>query len=381
LKRELISVGFSLLNPLERGPAMKVRLKFQTHSGFTLVELLVSISIIGILLGMLLPAVQQIREAANRSSCQNHLRQLSLAILNYESRNMRFPHGAVAGQGAGWSAFILSDIEQGPLAKLVELGDRQRDHPTGDGPGTASHWTSSTPGNFQAIQTLLPIFRCPSDLVPKSIRSGSPPIPERVPSSYIGCATGTTDNDRHLMAWGAVTPNQARAARNGMLPPTQNAPYYGASRTPTILRMSDVTDGASSTILIGETVFDTSPFTAPAGSPASWSTNNRGIDHWYIGSPDIDQKQAADLSEFMGSTRVPLNLYHRYPESSLQSLGSNPNVLFRQMAFGFASWHAADLVNFTFADGSTRALSGSIDAEVYSHLGNRRDGQAIGGNF
>jgi prepilin-type N-terminal cleavage/methylation domain-containing protein len=347
-------------------------------SGFTLVELLVVMAIIGILVGMLIPAVQQVRESARRSTCSNNLRQLVMGCQNFESRNMRFPPGAVVGQGAGWSAFILNDLEQTALGESINLSDNQWNHPTGEGAGTASHWTSSSPANYAAIQTYLPIFRCAADLAPTGLPSGSPSIPNRVPSSYIGCATGTTTIDRQLIAWGSVTPAQARAARNGMLPPTQNAPYYGALLTKTEIRFSDIADGSSNTIMIGETIFDTSPFTAAPGSPASWSTANRGIDHWYIGSPDIDQKQGTDISEFMASTSIPLNLYHQYSEDRLRSLSSNPTVLFGQMAFGFASWHAANGVNFGMSDGATRYISASVDATVLSNLGNRADGQTVG---
>ncbi len=345
-------------------------------AAFTLVELLVVIAIIGILIGMLLPAVQQVRESTRRISCLNHLRQLGIGCLNYEGRNMRFPQGAVMGQGTGWAGFILADLEQAALAAMVSFADQQWNHPTGDGPGTASHWTSASPGNHEAIQTWIPVFRCPSDQAPQHMPSGSgPQVPRRVPSSYIGCATGTEDNARRLAAWGTVTPSQAREARNGMLPPTQNAPYYAHQRTPTTVGFSDVTDGTSTTILMGETVFDTSPFTAKPGSPVSWSTSNRGIDHWYIGSFEIDQKQGTDLSEFIGSTKNPLNLYHQYSEERLQNMGSNPTALFDQMAFGFASWHSGSGVNFVFADGSASYLGSAIDAVILSNLGNRNDGQ------
>lgn len=346
--------------------------------GFTLVELLVVIAIIGILVGMLLPAVQQVREAARRSTCANNLRQLAVGCHNYEERNMRYPHGAVMGQGAGWSAFILNDLEQTSLAESINLSDNQWSHATGDGAGTASHWTASSPENNAAIQTFLSIFRCPADQAPEGIPSGSPAIPKRVPSSYVGCATGTVSDTRRMAAWGSVTPSQARTARNGMLPPTQNAPYYGTQLTKTEIRFADISDGSSNTILLGETIFDTSSFTAGPGSPGSWSTTNRGIDHWYIGSPDIDQKQGSDLSEFLGSTFIPINLYHKYSDDQLRSLGSNPTVLFDQMAFGFASWHAGDGANFSLADGSTRYVTASIDATVFSNLGNRGDGQSIG---
>jgi prepilin-type N-terminal cleavage/methylation domain-containing protein/prepilin-type processing-associated H-X9-DG protein len=351
------------------------------RQAFTLVELLVVISIIGILVGMLLPAVQQVREAARRTSCLNSLRQLSIGCQNFEASNTYFPSGAKMGQGAGWSAHILKFIEQTAVGDKVDLADRNSGHATGAGPGTGSHWTASSPGNNEACRTYISTFRCASDPVPQHINSGSgPAIAGRVPSSFIGCATGTTDNVRDMVA-GSVSVAFAQESRNGLLVPNQSASYYGSDRLKTLIGYRDVTDGLTSTILIGETVFDSSGFEAAAGSPASWSTSNRGIDHWYIGSYQIDQKQGTDLSEFLGSTKVPLNLYHRYPESRLQAATSNPNSLFQQMEFGFASWHAGDGVNFAFADGSAKYVNANVDAVVLGHLGNRRDGQTVEGEF
>ncbi|MDB4766786.1 DUF1559 domain-containing protein [bacterium] len=136
------------------------------QNGFTLVELLVVIAIIGILIGMLLPAVQQVREAARRTQCLNNMRQASLAMLNYESAHMTFPPGC---QGApnpsannpdrktwGHSFWILSMsfAEQGNLANLYDFDQQGW---TGGGSG------SETQNNHIALQDkLIPYLRCPS---------------------------------------------------------------------------------------------------------------------------------------------------------------------------------------------------------------------------
>ena len=191
-------------------------------------------------------------------------------------------------------------------------------------------------------------------------------ITQRVPSSYLGVGSGTTDNHSDFYFSSSRTIDEVKEARSGMLVPNQNAAYYGSFRLKSVVTFSDCPDGSSNTLLVGESVFDTSDFMGTA----------KGIDHWYIGSYQIDFN--IEMSEFLGSTVIPLNMYHRYSDERLATVSSSARAsLFREMGFGFASWHAGDGVNFSFADGSTRYLSADIDPDVYRSLGNREDGVTV----
>ena len=354
--------------------------------GFTLVELLVVVGIIGILVAMLLPAVQQVREAARRITCTNNLRQMSTAVMNYHSTNFRYPYGCLMGQGAGWTAYILDQLEEGNLAATIDLTDNSG---AVEGGGTGGNWSNDDErsANNLACQQVISVFRCASDPAPDGIdsgvTSGNNRILNRAPCSYLGCATGTNADvlDLYLNQRRTnQTSDQVKAARNGLLVPTQNARYFATYVDPdtgprnlllkTKVSADDCDDGLSNTIMIGESIFDNTPLPG--------ETTSRGIDHWAIGSFDIDA--TSDVSEFLGSTANPINLYHQYSDERLEST-SGVAGLIDEMEAGFASWHSGNVVNFAMGDSSVRTVDAKIDATLYSNLGNRDDGQLITDEF
>lgn len=197
-------------------------------AGFTLVELLVVIAITGVLVGLLLPAVQSSREASRRNDCLNRIRQISIALHNYESARQRFPSGSVSQPDPAnpatphsfyrWSALAqgLPFMEGAPLHAQLDL--------------SAPLYQASfqiSPVNQNAVQTIVPPFLCPSD---RQARVS----PAFGPTNYALCAgTGA----------GGGTPFDA----DGMF-------YVNSS-----LRVADVTDGASHTVLASEGVLGETP--------------------------------------------------------------------------------------------------------------------------
>ena len=191
------------------------------RQGFTLIELLVVIAIIGILIGMLLPAVQMVRESARRTECSNHLKQFGLALMNFESTNEYFP-SAYNGQdlepGWSWGTQILPFVEQN---NLFELGD-SRHLLFGGGSNPASEPTEYS-------QTPLPLFRCPSDMGPDL----NPVRLNHAMSNYRAVA-GPTAFPYFYIDWDF----------GGVM-------YQNSTTT-----FAAILDGTSNTLVVGECMFD-----------------------------------------------------------------------------------------------------------------------------
>jgi prepilin-type N-terminal cleavage/methylation domain-containing protein len=216
-----------------------------TRLGFTLIELLVVIAIIAVLSGLLLPAIQKVREASNRAKCQNNLRQIGIALHNYASSVGCFPPGEVTPQpgvfdiGVGPLPFLLSYIEQGNAYASVDPAVLS---------GKANWWTGTT--NSVAAQQHISIFMCPSDNVDANTETqgvllnyfidpagGLSPWYSFAPPNTCGrtnyIANGGAFGKSSDSTWGKYT-----------------GPFYRGSNT----RLVEITDGTSNTIAFAETL-------------------------------------------------------------------------------------------------------------------------------
>ena len=212
--------------------------------GFTLVELLVVIAIIGVLVSLLLPAVQAAREAARRAQCTNNLKQLTLGLHNYESARKEFPPGVINMFGGNWAMKILGYMDQGAIDQAIVWGDMAG--LPDDGSGWRGPPNSVGPGlNFQLLDgVVLPTFRCPSSNWPAlsysydSFSLGTWDLSHSFSvNDYLGIAGFVDPNDRDRVS---AEGSYGIAAANGALMPNEGT------------KISLISDGTSNTLLLGE---------------------------------------------------------------------------------------------------------------------------------
>lgn len=284
---------------------MKTNLMRGRRPGFTLVELLVVIAIIGILVALLLPAVQAAREAARRVTCLNSLAQLNLAAHNYEFHWESLPPGVTnptgpirsepSGIHVSWMVQLLPYLEHGSAFQNFnqKLGAYAQE-------------------NEPVRRMQIGSFICPSDPGLGLIEVG--------PSSYVGCHH---DSESPI-----------DADNNGLL-------YLNSH-----VRYADITDGSSHTILFGEAKIDADTLGWVSGTRATLRNGS---------------SLAAKQTQQTASTAVA-------------AVATPRDALF---VGGFSSFHSGGGVNMSFADGSTRFMSESIDPLLLKKLANRADGELI----
>ncbi|MEM9940013.1 MAG: DUF1559 domain-containing protein [Planctomycetota bacterium] len=309
---------------------MKNRNSFR--SAFTLVELLVVIAIIGILIGMLLPAVQQVREAARRTTCLNNLKQLGLAAHNHHDTYEYLPPGARAGWGHSWTLDILPYMDSNNLYQVSAK-------PWSDD----GWWAGTDDRSVQLValaQTPVPTFRCPTNPSPETEGRNINGIEGRAINHYLACAGGDAESDN----------------RTGMGMATSNGMFLAVEhRTADVrpgLNFRHNLDGQSNTLYISEAEYGLDP--------------NQGTsisDRFLFYHPNFDSGLGSDFSEVLGSTFYPPNNF------------SEMNNVAREIAFN--SFHPGG-VNGFMGDGSTRFFDENINLEIWQGLGSRRGGETLG---
>jgi prepilin-type N-terminal cleavage/methylation domain-containing protein len=296
--------------------------------GFTLIELLVVIAIITILIALLVPAVQKVREAAARSQCQNNLKQIGIAMHSYLERMKAFPPGYAdkntiqssdatfdQGPGWGWAAFLLADLDQAPLYSQINF--------------------SQNVGVNPLCQKFLPVFWCPTD--------------SQLPTfAVVDTANPPSATPLAIVAQGNYT------AVNGLFETNS----YPGSNTGAFLRnsnfkQSDIFDGLSNTLFVGEHNM--------GHSRTTWAGAVRGAGVPALTDPDPYGTEAT-------AQALVLNHGHR------SHLPNDPTVTDPDV---FHSLHTAG-IHFLLGDGSVRLITPSINGIVYENLLSRGDGNAIG---
>lgn len=288
------------------------------RSAFTLVELLVVIAIIGILVALLLPAVQAAREAARRMSCNNNLKQIGLALHNYHDSHRALPMGWIGldvpsnqflseGEpGWGWAAHVLPFIEQGTLSDIIK-----------------DTLPITDPANQLARDRILPVFRCPSDADSKQHFdlevAGSP-----------GTVLVQLPKGNYVGMFGTKELEDCEGLPVGVQCQSDGAFYHNSS-----VRFSDFLDGLSSTLLIAERY------------------SKHGDSTWTGAVPGGEESFARILA------------IADHPPNADGGHLDDPG-----------SYHPAG-TNFVYGDGSVHLITETIDLQVYYGLATLQGGEAV----
>lgn len=330
--------------------------------GFTLIELLVVIAIIAVLIALLLPAVQQAREAARRTQCRNNLKQLGLALHNYESSLTTFPPNLVPGGNFAYSkgnwgvlAYLSPYLDQANVYNLMNLN--------------APTYASTPPYNIAdannaiAAGLIIPSFLCPSDKA-RSL-GGDYGVASLGPANY--CA------------------NQG----SGISPGANGSPYdsNGVMFANSRIRIADITDGTSSTACMSESSLGDGPRNASSATPPASAQKVYAYLTTYQSSMDDAACAGAtswniqDLRQFLWySGEIRNTAYNHYytPNSK------NWDCITNAVNFGYTAigWKAARSmhvggVHLLMCDGAVRFVSDNVDVNAWRSISTRAGSETV----
>jgi prepilin-type N-terminal cleavage/methylation domain-containing protein/prepilin-type processing-associated H-X9-DG protein len=316
------------------------------RTAFTLIELLVVIAIIAILIGLLVPAVQQVRESANRASCQNNLKQLGLAVQNYHDTYKNLPADRISNEWASWAVLILPYMEQDSILRLWDIQLRYFEQ------------------SNAAVQHNLPIFFCPSRRNPpptfsKSDSAAAPPGPPLIGprpgglGDYASCA-GREGTSGAMMIGVATRVTPTWGGPGGI----ENSPagtriLSWASQT----AMNSLKDGSSNTLLIGEKHI----------RPASLNGGNEDRSIFGGGNANSWRRLAGIQNP---NNKTP----------TLHPIIDDPFNATSTSANKFGSAHKG-VCQFVFCDGSVRTVKNNVDIVTLDRLARRADGLPTGNDY
>ncbi len=337
-------------------------LSFRHRRAFTLVELLVVIAIIGILVALLLPAIQAAREAARRTQCSNNLKQLGVALHNFHDTYGNFPVGQPDddNNNYAWGSYLLPFMEQQAIydelvsggAALVYIngGSNLEVHNAiqataslSSNSDTYNWWTQvgNNHGN-SAAKTVLDAFVCPSDILPETDDDGYGK------SNYCVCLGDESPWTSSSPSWSSPS---GQSGQTGLFRLAQtNYSHY-------VTRFSSVVDGTSNTIAIGEVSTTANVNESSTGSvfPIWAGGNNDWPGQWRI-------------SSWARLTGPNCHINNRTVANTVVSLSWSD--------FSYGSQHPGG-AQFLLVDGSVGFLNESIDTETYAYLGAIADGNPV----
>ena len=310
----------------------------RNRRAFTLIELLVVIAIIAILIGLLLPAVQKVREAAARMKCGNNLKQIALAVHGYNDVNQRMPYNGdpIAPSGCCWSAGAR---QYSWMARSLPFMEQENLYKAG-GLSVSPELTMGTPEATNLGNTVVASFRCPSDTTPER-RTGvaNHPGGQSVASASYKGVSGKN------WAWGTWTLNSGGAFGTNGLDTGDGIFYRSDYRVKLTLGQITAADGLNNTMMIGEDI-------------GTMNVHNA----WYY------------ANGANGTACIPLNNAMMAGQPGFNSAGDWPNV------YSFRSRHTGG-ANFALGDGSVRFVSQSIDLNTYRNAASWSGGEVLGSNW